>query len=1096
MIKSKSNKTTMKILKRRSSSKLAAESSSSQHQQQKQQQSQVQSLPRTTSSLVEASEKQTQKKEEEGKDPPLLAAVGGFAASSTATTTANATTITNMRQVSSTTCCIPMASPSSSSSRHGGGGGEHTTIAVLKRHATTPLDTNTRTTSRSLSPGPSPLHRPPTTTATKMTTTTKTTKRHRRLASSPPDILSPTPTKNQSMGNKMTMSMSMQQMTPTPSWDLPQPCSSGEGASNYDDDNDDVGNVKYLQELQNMHQKQLEEEEEEEEDEESSIETQESEYLVDHSSKYTNSTNRLTCLVYKRKEGLSGKMKQSYAVASEKRKYIGHKVHLNIGSFPLGLVGWNSGGGGGTGKEFWKLGGKGHVVNPGTPHVNDVNACMASNNAPPLVKMWERRRLVLEGRLLMYYHEKAELEERDEEEQDENDDDDDDEEEDAKNVKQGQEDRHNIISGKGSSEKEDSEDENVHHDSKRREESGRSMSSGLHRWREKINELVEHAHLKSTSQAVINSPKGVIDLVASRATATVVPISQHSFAPTPYCLAILVKSEVKWMLCFEEEKEILKWLNVFTQIALKQSVERYSKKYGKEYQVQRYQYGHVATRGVSKEEEEKMHGHNDDVGNGNVINNGNLQYIGDGDDDGQLKGVQTLQSDTSLLSAMSMVDYDAYRIVALVNSAFLYLFLVVEEITTVSHIVAFLIVNMCTWFHIRYSCSKRSTAQQLPMDRILDKQCNSSSNVTVGRRNPPMSIISTEEEKALGENASKVGRHIVASSSFIERHKSVDSDDESNTYRPMAGSSTMQFRNPHESHLNAENEEMVAWIAANPSIIHLRGDDYLISKKKVPAATSLYELVELDAFDSHEHMTDVGQKFRFSPQDFGSSGNWCAPDTLIISFALPTTAPKLGRSSSDGKGYIVCGYYRIRSEVRNVLEIISNPDIDTNERRRQIHLLFPDAKQRSIVNGIKLWEKWCRTSATDPEMQKRLKFIPRGENLNELGVPSWICRYNGKPMLIKRPGETSFIFSHPDDRTLEIDVNLHPLPFMFKQAMAYLKEHYFSRMLMTFGFVIEGREDDELPEVLLGNPIQLPFNNPNAVMKAEALFSGDDTASF
>lgn len=37
--------------------------------------------------------------------------------------------------------------------------------------------------------------------------------------------------------------------------------------------------------------------------------------------------------------------------------------------------------------------------------------------------------------------------------------------------------------------------------------------------------------------------------------------------------------------------------------------------------------------------------------------------------------------------------------------------------------------------------------------------------------------------------------------------------------------------------------------------------------------------------------------------------------------------------------------------------------------------------------------------------------------------------------------------------------------------MAYLNDHYFVRMLMTFGFVIEGRSEEELPEVLLGNPM-------------------------
>lgn len=942
-------------------------------------------------------------------------------------------------------CQEPCTTTSTSTRAEIGSDNLMTTIAYGQISSSSPPD-NRRTSSRSLSPCPSPVVQD------------EPRRRHRRLASSPPDFIRSAKT--------MTTAFSMHE------WGSPY-LEQVDGKHNHDNNNNTDANVE-------------EENDDNDDGDESSIETQESEYLVDCSSKYTNSTNRLTCFVYKRKEGLSGKMKQSYAVASEKRKYIGHKVHQNIGLVGLG---WS-----GNGKDFWKLG-KGNV----TANTNASTSASASGlnaNVVPQVKMWERRRLVLEGRLLMYYHEDAAL---DELEDDEDDDKDDDKEKEGREKQQELEDCQNkSCKGSGENEQDNCNKDNDYDYYKQREESGRSIntmfskyhSSGLQRWRDKINELAEHAHFKSPSQAVINTPKGVIDLVASCASATIVPISRHSFAPTPYCLAILVKSEVKWMLCFEDEREILKWLNVFTNVALKQSVERYCKNHGKAYPMESGHCNIVAR--CSKNGDEKMHGnHHSPIGNqplSTIRESGDV--TGTVEDD-----AKKLRSDKSLLSAMSLVDYDAYRVVALVNSAFLYLFLVVEEVTTISHIVAFIIVNIFTWLHIRNGNNR--IKRQFTMDKLHDSESHQLSEVnSINRRDSLSSNVAANEEEVKGENTPKDGRQLVASSSFIERRKSEDNDDQSNTNRPVAGSTTMQFKNPHESHLNSDNEEMVAWIAANPSIIQLRGADYLISKKKVPSLTSLYELVELDAFDSDEHMTDVGQQFRFSRKDFGTSGNWCAPDTLIISFALPTTAPKLGRSSSDGKGYIVCGYYRIRSEVRKVLEIISNSQFDANARQRQIELLFPDAQKRSIVNGVKLWEKWCGTSATDPEMQKRLKFIPRGENLNELGVPSWICRYNGKPMLIKRPGETSFIFSHPDDRTLEIDVNLHPLPFMFKQAMAYLKEHYFARMLMTFGFVIEGREEDELPEVLLGNPIQLPFNNPGAVMKGKALFGGSDTASF
>ena len=393
-----------------------------------------------------------------------------------------------------------------------------------------------------------------------------------------------------------------------------------------------------------------------------------------------------------------------------------------------------------------------------------------------------------------------------------------------------------------------------------------------------------------------------------------------------------------------------------------------------------------------------------------------------------------------------------------------------EKVAILAQQLAFAIENAFSCMPLKggsWSSPSQTTEddpQSMEQERVDDSRCNNQSTP---------SDISIKE-----------------AGSFVEMKSSMD-EDGSSINRPWAGETTTQLKSIHEK--NESGECKFAWVSAKPSIIDLRGPDYLTSKRKIPSPTSLYELVQLDAFDSKEHMTDVGQRFRFPDYDYGDVGghcHWCAPDTLIISFALPTSTPKL-RSASNGKGYIVCGYFRIRSEVRKTLEIISNPDYNDNEREAMLHALFPDNSQRMLVNGVKLWEKWCASAKTDPEMQKRLKFLPRGDNLKELGVPSWICRYNGKPMLIKRPGETSFICSHPDDRILEIDVNLHPLPFMFKQAMTYLKDNYFPRMIMTFAFVIEGREEDELPEVLLGNPIQLPFCNPKTIMKADEVFSRD-----
>jgi hypothetical protein len=178
----------------------------------------------------------------------------------------------------------------------------------------------------------------------------------------------------------------------------------------------------------------------------------------------------------------------------------------------------------------------------------------------------------------------------------------------------------------------------------------------------------------------------------------------------------------------------------------------------------------------------------------------------------------------------------------------------------------------------------------------------------------------------------------------------------------------------------------------------------------------------------------------------------------------------------------------MRNETRKILQTISNPDYDPSLHDEKLCEEVGD-KTFKKLNAVRLWERWCDEAPNDPEIQKRLKFIPKGDNLKDLGVPEWICRYNGKPMLIKRPGETNLLYKYPGRSMMEIGINLHPLPYIFKQAMAYLKNNHFPHMLMTFSFIIEGRDEEELPEVLIGDPFVLPCVEHHAIQTADDFFS-------
>lgn len=73
---------------------------------------------------------------------------------------------------------------------------------------------------------------------------------------------------------------------------------------------------------------------------------------------------------------------------------------------------------------------------------------------------------------------------------------------------------------------------------------------------------------------------------------------------------------------------------------------------------------------------------------------------------------------------------------------------------------------------------------------------------------------------------------------------------------------------------------------------------------------------------------------------------------------------------------------------------------------------------------------------------------------------------------------------------MEFDISFHHFPYLFKQGTSYLKDSFFQKVLASFGFVIEGRNDDELPEVVIGEGMQICYPDPKIAIQAEDLFSG------
>jgi hypothetical protein len=112
--------------------------------------------------------------------------------------------------------------------------------------------------------------------------------------------------------------------------------------------------------------------------------------------------------------------------------------------------------------------------------------------------------------------------------------------------------------------------------------------------------------------------------------------------------------------------------------------------------------------------------------------------------------------------------------------------------------------------------------------------------------------------------------------------------------------------------------------------------------------------------------------------------------------------------------------------------------------------------------AVKLFAQYCERAEKEKDFRGRFKVINSCSNIEEMGLPNAITAYNAKPVLIRRTG-TIFRGSN----YIEKDIHVHKFANLARQSIHLLSSRC-GLMYMQIGFVIEGRSDDELPEVLIG----------------------------
>lgn len=268
----------------------------------------------------------------------------------------------------------------------------------------------------------------------------------------------------------------------------------------------------------------------------------------------------------------------------------------------------------------------------------------------------------------------------------------------------------------------------------------------------------------------------------------------------------------------------------------------------------------------------------------------------------------------------------------------------------------------------------------------------------------------------------------------------------------------------HENEFE-QNRKGVFWRQIKGEELLVRSREYTTTGVKEPSNGELYEAIATDVLLSPRRIPQVSSRVElpqlsYDSEDATRTKTWHAPDVFVVTLSLPLETQG---NTEEAPCLTISTYFGMKPETRRILQHLTDP----NKSHDPSCETWSGEEDQSKVNAVRLFNEWCRLSPTDPSFQSRFKVIPHVANMDQLGVPSWISRWNGKPVLIKRAGKTGFLY-HQQENCLEMEVSFHPFPWAAKQAIDYLRKEIFHKVLLTLGFVIEARGEEELPECVIG----------------------------
>jgi len=168
------------------------------------------------------------------------------------------------------------------------------------------------------------------------------------------------------------------------------------------------------------------------------------------------------------------------------------------------------------------------------------------------------------------------------------------------------------------------------------------------------------------------------------------------------------------------------------------------------------------------------------------------------------------------------------------------------------------------------------------------------------------------------------------------------------------------------------------------------GPSYSRNGKKAPSQPPLYSLAAVDVVRSSSTVTNPSLYYDLSlPAGAGDEAmDHSVPPRFVVNCNLPTAEPSLFGSSSPSEEDPV---------INLVFHFVLSPVA-------LAALLSPSSE--GAGPAVALLKSWCEKAPADRAFMSRFKAMCVIENIESLGLPSFINKFNGKPVLISKSGST------------------------------------------------------------------------------------------